>query len=152
MGFYIAYIPKPKILESKSLSPNSLNPQPLNHCSLCLFSYYCSKTVVQGLGVQVGSIPHPVMGTTRDYCRYIKALLTPYYEAITTAGIDLRFRVQISGVLLRACVGYQTSGWGRATLLDHLPHTGPLLGEQYHQRGGSIQTSSPEFCGPSTSK
>ena len=28
--------------------------------------------------LSVGSIPHPVMGTTRDYCRYIKALLTPY--------------------------------------------------------------------------
>ena len=28
--------------------------------------------------VSVGSIPHPVMGTTRDYCRYIKALLSPY--------------------------------------------------------------------------
>ena len=26
----------------------------------------------------IGSIPHPVMGTTRDYCRYIKALITPY--------------------------------------------------------------------------
>ena len=39
---------------------------------------------------QVGSIPHPVMGTTRDYCRYIKALLSPYSGAITRAGIDLR--------------------------------------------------------------
>ena len=27
--------------------------------------------------VWFGSIPHPVMGTTRDYCRYIKALITP---------------------------------------------------------------------------
>ena len=27
----------------------------------------------------VGSIiPHPVMGTTRDYCRYIKALIASY--------------------------------------------------------------------------
>ena len=27
--------------------------------------------------ISFGSIPHPVMGTTRDYCRYIKALLSP---------------------------------------------------------------------------
>ena len=26
----------------------------------------------------IGSIPHPVMGTTRYYCRYIKVLLTLY--------------------------------------------------------------------------
>ena len=30
-----------------------------------------------GINIKVGSIPHPVMGTTRDYCRYIKSL-TPY--------------------------------------------------------------------------
>ena len=39
----------------------------------------------------VGSIPHPVMGTTRDYCRYIKALLIPYSGAITIGGIDLTY-------------------------------------------------------------
>ena len=27
--------------------------------------------------LNLGSIPHPVMGTTRDYCSYIKALLSP---------------------------------------------------------------------------
>ena len=27
-----------------------------------------------GLGVNLGSTPHPVMVTTRDCCRYIKAL------------------------------------------------------------------------------
>ena len=27
---------------------------------------------------QVGSIPHPVMGTTRDYCRYSRVLLIRY--------------------------------------------------------------------------
>ena len=27
---------------------------------------------------KVGSIPHPATGTTKDYCRYITALLTPY--------------------------------------------------------------------------
>ena len=37
--------------------------------------------------VHVGSIPHPVMGTTRDYCRYIKALI------ITIGGIDLIYTV-----------------------------------------------------------
>ena len=39
--------------------------------------------------VVLGSIPHPVMGTTRYYCRYIKVLLTPYEGAITIGGIDL---------------------------------------------------------------
>ena len=28
--------------------------------------------------LHLGSIPHPVMGTTRYYCRFIKVLLTPY--------------------------------------------------------------------------
>ena len=37
--------------------------------------------------------PGPAMGTTRYYCRYIKALLTPYEGAITIGGIDPRFRV-----------------------------------------------------------
>ena len=31
-----------------------------------------------GITVSVGSIPHPVMGTTRDYCGYNKALIIPY--------------------------------------------------------------------------
>ena len=31
----------------------------------------------------VGSIPHAVMGPTKDHCRYIKALLTLYLGAIT---------------------------------------------------------------------
>ena len=31
----------------------------------------------------------PVMGTTTDYCKYIKALLTPDYGGITIMGIDL---------------------------------------------------------------
>ena len=39
---------------------------------------------------KVGSIPHPVLGTTEDYCRYISALLTPYLELITTRRVDLR--------------------------------------------------------------
>ena len=29
-----------------------------------------------------GSIPHPVMGTTRNNCRYRQALLAPYLGAI----------------------------------------------------------------------
>ena len=37
----------------------------------------------------LASIPHPVMGTTRNYHRYITALLTPYQGAITKGGIDL---------------------------------------------------------------
>ena len=48
--------PKYKTLRLRTLSPDS---QPLIMFSL-------------------GSIPHPVMGTTRYYCRYIKVLLTPY--------------------------------------------------------------------------
>ena len=35
-------------------------------------------------------MPHPVMGTTRNYCRLIKALLTPYKGAITIEGVDLK--------------------------------------------------------------
>ena len=31
---------------------------------------------------------HPVMGTTKDSSRYIKALLTPYFGAITVRAID----------------------------------------------------------------
>ena len=37
----------------------------------------------------LGLIPHPVMGSTGDYCRYIKALLTPYLGAVAVGGIDL---------------------------------------------------------------
>ena len=38
--------------------------------------------------VGLGSIPHPVMGTTRGYCRYIKAAIkTPYYGAMTIGGL-----------------------------------------------------------------
>ena len=33
---------------------------------------------------------HTVMSTTMDYCRHIKALLTPYLGAIIVRGIDLR--------------------------------------------------------------
>ena len=33
--------------------------------------------------------PHPVMSTTSDYCRYVKALLTPYLGAVTVEGIYL---------------------------------------------------------------
>ena len=38
----------------------------------------------------VGWVTHPVMGTRRDYCRYIKALLKPYSGANTLGGTDLR--------------------------------------------------------------
>ena len=37
-------------------------------------------------------MPHPVMGNTRDYGRYIKALITPFSGAITIGRMDLRFR------------------------------------------------------------
>ena len=37
--------------------------------------------------IAVGLIPHPVMGTTKDYCRYIKALRTPDFGAISTGGL-----------------------------------------------------------------
>ena len=32
----------------------------------------------KALGFGLGSIPHPVVGTTRYYCRYTKVLLTLY--------------------------------------------------------------------------
>ena len=32
------------------------------------------------------------MGTTGNYCRYVKALLAPYYGAMTIGGIDLKAR------------------------------------------------------------
>ena len=38
---------------------------------------------------EAGSIPHPVMGTIRNYCRDIKGLLTPCLGAITLGWIDL---------------------------------------------------------------
>ena len=37
-----------------------------------------------------------VMGTTRDYCRYTEALLTPYEGAFTIGGIDLSFTMMLS--------------------------------------------------------
>ena len=39
--------------------------------------------------IEVGSIPHPVMGTKREYCRYNEARLTPCLRAIFVGGIDL---------------------------------------------------------------
>ena len=39
--------------------------------------------------VRFRSIPHPVMGSTGDYCKHIKALLVLDSRAITIAGIDL---------------------------------------------------------------
>ena len=42
---------------------------------------------VWGLGLRVGSIPHLVMGSTKDFYRRIKDLLTPYLGAITVGGI-----------------------------------------------------------------
>ena len=45
---------------------------------------------VQGLSlVFVGSVPHPVMGTTNEYYRYMKAPINSYLVAITLGGIDL---------------------------------------------------------------
>ena len=37
-------------------------------------------------------IPHQVIDTTRDYCRYIKALLIRHQSAITKGGTGLRYR------------------------------------------------------------
>ena len=39
-------------------------------------------------------MPHPAMGTARDYCRHIQAILTPYLKAITVGGIDLSGELQ----------------------------------------------------------
>ena len=39
------------------------------------------------------------MGTTRDDCRYIKALITPYQGTISFAGIGLRYIISISQLL-----------------------------------------------------
>ena len=44
------------------------------------------------------------MGTTRDYCRYIKALLSPCLGAITIGGIDLTYRVVLSSLIDRTAV------------------------------------------------
>ena len=45
-----------------------------------------------GLSMELESIPHPVLGTTKDYCRYvqarIKALFTPYLVTFPVGGID----------------------------------------------------------------
>ena len=37
----------------------------------------------------VGSRPHPVMDTTKDYCWYMKVLLPPYKGAVAAGAIDL---------------------------------------------------------------
>ena len=40
--------------------------------------------------VSLGSIPHLVMRTTKDYCRYVKALLASYFGSYyCRGGIDL---------------------------------------------------------------
>ena len=41
---------------------------------------------------QVGSIPHPEMGATKDSRRYIRALVCPYLGAIL-GGLDLSLKV-----------------------------------------------------------
>ena len=58
-----------------------------------MFDAYAIRFRVWGLGFWLGSIPHPVMGTTKDCCRYTTALLTPHLVAISVGAIDLRFRV-----------------------------------------------------------
>ena len=43
---------------------------------------------------RLGSIPHPVMGITRDYCRYKKAILTPCFcKGNISLGADKGFGV-----------------------------------------------------------
>ena len=50
--------------------------------------------------VKVWSDPKPVMGTTRDYCRYMEALLAPYLKAITVRGIDLMYGQQGNEIII----------------------------------------------------
>ena len=40
------------------------------------------------MAVGAGPMPHPILGTTKDYCRNAKALLVPYLGASTVGGID----------------------------------------------------------------
>ena len=36
------------------------------------------------------------LGTTRDYCRYIKAPLIPYLRAMTIGEIDLKYTLNLT--------------------------------------------------------
>ena len=40
----------------------------------------------------VGSFPRPVVAPTKDYCRSIQALLTPYLKEFAVGGVDLSYR------------------------------------------------------------
>ena len=46
--------------------------------------------------MDIESIPHPVMGITRDHCRYIGTLLTPYL--VTTTVGDLTYNMNTISV------------------------------------------------------
>ena len=59
---------------------------------------------VQGLGLRVyfGLIAHTVMSTTKDYCRHIKARLTPYLGAIPGGGPKIQgSEVRVQGLGFR---------------------------------------------------
>ena len=62
---------------------------------------------VYGLGPGVGSTPHPVMGTTKDCRKYIKAPSTLYVGAIPRGGLDLRS----GGLGFRAWIVLRLKGW-----------------------------------------
>ena len=51
--------------------------------------------------LDLGSIPHPVMGTTKDYGRNFEALVTPYLQSITAAGVDLSRTPFIGPLVMR---------------------------------------------------
>ena len=54
------------------------------------FCCTCRRDVdKQEKNLDFGSIPRPVMGTTRDYCRYMKAQLTPDLGSMTVDGTEL---------------------------------------------------------------
>ena len=44
-------------------------------------------------GLSVGSLPDPVIGTTKDYSGHITTLITADLRALTVGGVDLVCRV-----------------------------------------------------------
>ena len=60
-------------MESYSILGTIVSPNKI----LLKLSCHEEETVLFAIYPDFGSIPHPVMGTTRDYCRYIKALIIP---------------------------------------------------------------------------
>ena len=75
--FKASHIPNIHTLKARDAPPTK-SQKPL--FGACVFIVMDSGGYFFVIIQRVGSIPH--MGTTRDSCRYIKAILTPYLATI----------------------------------------------------------------------